>query len=520
MNDYVAVGLLALLASLFLVPIVRALAIAVNLVDKPDTHRKIHERTISLGGGVAVLLAVLIAMSAATLIPNPTQAALLAQSSQLFWFMIAALVLCAVGVIDDKRPLKGKHKLMGQVAAVLVLVFSGTVIEEIALFDYKLSLGLLAIPFTTLWLLAAINSLNLIDGVDGLATSVGIILCGTVAAIAISNGDAVDASLALAMVGALAGFLYFNFPPASIFLGDAGSMLIGLVGGALAVRCAKEGPTSVPMIAPLALWAIPFFDTSVALLRRKLTGRSIFSTDRGHLHHCLLRMGRSSHAAVFWIIVLSGITSLGALVSVLLHQDMFAVMSVLVVFGTLVGTGVFGHAEFLLLVNLFKNLAAVTLKPVARPTGNARHVRIQLQGSRNWDDIWEQLKQSAELLELTSVKLDVNLPALHEGYHAAWQRSEAGVEDESWTTDLPILVKGRRIGRLEISGTRYPDGSVYGWLGQLAELLDSVELRIGELMKDLPVLPPADARVHFADGPARHAPRKVRLTGFWPVDAG
>lgn len=521
MNDLIAVPLLAFLLSLFLVPIVRYVAKRLNIVDKPDAHRKMHGRAIALGGGLAVLASVLLTVGAAMAVPNAAREPLLEQTTSLFWMMVAATLLCMVGIIDDRKPLRGKHKLMGQVAAVLIVIlFSGLCIERLSLFGWSLALGPLAIPVTAFWILGCINSLNLCDGVDGFATSIGIILCLALGAMALLLGDVVDATLALAMVGALAGFLYFNFSPASIFLGDTGSMLIGFVAGVLALRAAPGGPTDVPVIFPLAVWSIALFDTSVAILRRKLTGRSIYSTDRGHLHHCLLKMGQSAKQCVGWAVVLCSITAGGAVLSVLWTQEIFAVMTVLAVLGALVCTGVFGHAEFLLVGNHARNLAAAILKPVSRQPITSRHVRIQLQGSRNWDDIWEQLKQSAELLGYNSVKLDVNLPVLHEGYHAAWQRTDSNTEDDCWTTVVPLLVKNRRIGRLEISGTRHLDGTVYGWLGQLAEILDSVELRVGELMRDLPMLPAKNSRVHFADGPERHTPRKVRLTGFWPVDAG
>ena len=143
--------------------------------------------------------------------------------------------------------------------------------------------------------------------------------------------------------------LYFNFPPATVFLGDAGSMLIGLVAGSLAIRCSLKGPATVALAGPLAVWAIPFFDTGVAILRRKLTGRSIYTTDRGHLHHCLLRRSQTSWHAVSWIAILCMATSAGALATSYFNNEFFAIVATLSVLFTLVASGVFGHAEFLLL---------------------------------------------------------------------------------------------------------------------------------------------------------------------------
>src|SRR5437868_2212657 len=151
----------------------------------------------------------------------------------------------------------------------------------------------MAVPVTLFLLLGAIGSLNLIDGMDGLLSTVGVLVSLAVAGMAVMGGHWLAACAAVALAGALLGFLRYNFPPATIFLGDSGSMLIGLVLGVLAIKSALKTPTTVALMAPAVLLTIPIFDTFAAILRRKLTGRSIYSTDRGHLHHCLLSRGLS-----------------------------------------------------------------------------------------------------------------------------------------------------------------------------------------------------------------------------------
>jgi UDP-GlcNAc:undecaprenyl-phosphate GlcNAc-1-phosphate transferase len=124
---------------------------------------------------------------------------------------------------------------------------------------------------------------------DGLLSSIGLIICAALGRVAFVSGKDVTACVAFATVGALVAFLCFNFPPASIFLGDSGSMVIGLVVGVLSIHCYLKGPAAVALASPMVLLTIPIFDTTAAILRRKLTGRSIYCTDRSHLHHCLLR---------------------------------------------------------------------------------------------------------------------------------------------------------------------------------------------------------------------------------------
>src|SRR5439155_8367461 len=140
-------------------------------------------------------------------------------------------------------------------------------------------------------LLGAINSLNLIDGMDGLLGSVGLILSLALAVMAALAGHWGAAAVAVALAGALLGFLPFNLPPASVFLGDSGSMLVGLVLGTLAIQSSLKAPATIALATPVALLILPIFDTTVAILLRTMTGRSLYTTDRGHLLHRLLRFG-------------------------------------------------------------------------------------------------------------------------------------------------------------------------------------------------------------------------------------
>ena len=197
-------------------------------------------------------------------------------------------VIVVVGLVDDRIKLRGRLKLIGQFAAALVLVAGGLVIQRIGIFGQQIDLGLLSIPFTLFWLVGAVNAVNLLDGIDGLATMLGFILVATIAGMAALVGQTQVFVIAVVFAGSLLGFLRYNFPPATIFLGDAGSMLIGLVVGALAISGSLKGPGTVLLAAPLAVWTIPIFDSVAAILRRKLSGRSIYTTDRGHIHHRLL----------------------------------------------------------------------------------------------------------------------------------------------------------------------------------------------------------------------------------------
>ncbi|MFN9912725.1 MAG: MraY family glycosyltransferase, partial [Pirellulaceae bacterium] len=194
------------------------------------------------------------------------------------------------------------------------MVWSGYRLEAIDIFGWQLDFSYLMVPISMLWLLLTINSLNLIDGADGLCSSVGWIASTGIAAMATVGGHSLEGSIAAGLAGALLGFLVYNFPPAKVFLGDSGSMLVGLMLGALALRTSLKGATAISLLGPVAIFAIPFFDSGMAILRRKLTGRSIFSTDRGHIHHSLLRWGVSHRGLLLIVNVACAVTAAGALV--------------------------------------------------------------------------------------------------------------------------------------------------------------------------------------------------------------
>src|SRR5262245_10512270 len=351
----------SLLLCLALTPVARALARRVRLVDRPDNRRKMHGRAVPVAGGLPILLSACLALAGALwffapLPPSPT-----GQNPNLLGLLLGSLFICAVGLADDFGYLRGRHKLVGQCFAVGIVIVAGVQVRQIHVFDWTLELGLLSVPFTGFILLGAINSLNLIDGMDGLLSSVGLIITLAMAALAAVGGHWVAACIALALAGALLGFLRYNFPPASIFLGDSGSMVIGLVVGVLAIESSLKGPATVALAAPTALLTIPILDTLAAIVRRKLTGRSIYSTDRAHLHHCLLRHGLSHRRALLLVACLCLLTVVGALASLACKNEVLAILSGLAVVGILVLTRMFGHAEFVLLQKRFAAIAVSVL---------------------------------------------------------------------------------------------------------------------------------------------------------------
>ncbi|HKI37794.1 MAG TPA: MraY family glycosyltransferase [Gemmataceae bacterium] len=466
---------LSLGGSLLLTPLARALARRWGLVDCPDGRRKLHGGAVPVSGGLAILAASVGVLALAAVVPGPLADVLAAKATGLVGLLLGGLTICAVGVADDFHWLRGRHKVLGQVVAVALVLAFGVRIESVRLFDWHLELGLLAVPFTVFWLLGAINALNLLDGMDGLLGSVAGIITLALGGMALLQRDVATAAVAVALGGAVLGFLRYNFPPASIFLGDCGSMMIGLVVGALAIQSSLKGPATVALAAPTALLIIPIFDTAAAIVRRKLTGRSVYCTDRGHLHHCLLRRGLSIRLALLVVSALCLVPVVGVLASVAWSNEALALVSAAAVIATLMLTRLFGHAELML---LHRRIVAVVASFLARPRGEARQDAVHLQGSADWGEFWSRLTECAARLDLRSLSLDVNAPAIQEGYNAVWSRG-AGHDDAQdgeglWRAEIPLRACGQTVGRVEVTGVS--DGEcVSSKIGAVAALVAEIE---------------------------------------------
>ena len=461
-----------------LTPAVRTLAARFGLVDQPDGRRKIHSTAIPVAGGIAILISATIALIIALLAPNPFAPNLREQGVTLRGLLLASVVICVVGLLDDYRGLRGRHKLIGQALAVTIMISSGVLVSRVRLFNWDVDLGLLAIPFTAFWLLGAINSLNLIDGMDGMLSCVGLIVSLTMVAMAFIGGQWVAACVAIALAGALLGFLCHNFPPATIFLGDCGSMLIGLVVGVLAIHSCLKGPATIALAAPVVLLTIPIFDTTAAILRRWLTGRSLYTTDRGHLHHCLQRRGLSNRLVLLCVSLLALLTGAGALVTLAFNNELYAILAALAVVGILITFRIFGYAEFLLI----RDHVVATASSFFRMHGNGetRETEVRLQGSADWKELWNELTAFAAQLNLRAIRLDVNAPAIHEGYHAKWHRDNNHSEEgDLWRAEIPLVAHGQTVGRLELMGQR-DDDSYWMKIARLAKLVDRVQAVIAE----------------------------------------
>jgi len=478
-----------------IVPIVRYSFRQLGFVDQPDRERKLHTEAVSLGGGLAVFLAVGITFGLVLSLDRYLGDSLLGiLRSKWYTLFGAAGALMLVGLFDDLYSLRGRQKLLFQLLIVVAVVGSGTVVQKIGFFGTEINLGNFAYPITVLWLLAAINALNLIDGADGMASTSGAIISVGLAVLCVLSAVPLGAIAAAALAGSLLGFLLYNRPPASIYLGDAGSMTVGLFIGVISIWSAVKGSTLLS-IAPLVVLTVPLFDSVIAILRRVLTGRSIYATDRGHLHHRLL--DRFSHRTMLLVVaVLCGITTLSAILSVYFGQQIIALVGAAFVLGALVFTRSFGDAELRMLASRTSHIGESLLARSNLCETASRQRSVQLQGNRCWDAIWTSLVEFASDRGLAQIKLDIGIAWMHEGYHGAWRRSRMPDKPDQATLKLPIYVDQRLVGRLEVI-CNANSASLHDTLQLLLDRASELSFQIKRLMENdgrLPELLPATAK--------------------------
>jgi len=309
---------IAALAALLLAPAVRRLAVRVDAQDRPGAARKVHRQTMPRLGGLAILAGTSIAVAAAVLLRTPGGARILEFPRPIVGLGLASLVIAAVGFVDDVVTLSPRLKLAGELAAAAVAWAAGFRIEALDLGAVVVGLGPLAAPVTILWIVAVMNALNLIDGLDGLAATMALLAAGPLAVQALVTSGPVASVVAVALAGGVAGFLVHNAPPARQFMGSCGSLLIGLVLACLAVGTLR-GKIGMNPVLPLLALAVPLLDLGLAVLRRLARGENPMRADRQHLHHRLLDRGLGPRRAVAVLAIVQAAMSLLAIATLWLR---------------------------------------------------------------------------------------------------------------------------------------------------------------------------------------------------------
>jgi UDP-GlcNAc:undecaprenyl-phosphate/decaprenyl-phosphate GlcNAc-1-phosphate transferase len=424
MNSLIWLGCVSFALSLILTPIFRDIFRSYNVVDQPDGGRKIHKYAIPRVGGMAIACSYVGCFFVVPLLSkNPFEDKL-----SLVWNVLPAFgVIFAVGVIDDLFGLKPWQKLIGQVAAAGLAYWAGVRIVDVVGIHAE---SWWSLPVTLLWLLTCTNAFNLVDGMDGLAAGVGLFATLTIFLAAILHGNMTLAMATFPLAGCLLGFLCYNFNPATIFLGDSGSLLIGFLLGCFGVIWTQKSATFLGLTAPLMALSVPLLDVGLAILRRALKRQPIFSADRGHIHHRLLDRGLTPKRAV---LILYGVCSLVAVLSLtanMVENDNRLSAFVIVLFCAVswIGIQYLGYAEFSVAGRMiFGGDFQRTLK--ARMDLTA--LEKQFAAAKTLDQCWELALEAAPNFGFRCIRMEGL------GKHFECRESRVGT-GQGWGCRIPL----------------------------------------------------------------------------------
>jgi UDP-GlcNAc:undecaprenyl-phosphate GlcNAc-1-phosphate transferase len=338
----------SLLLSFVLTRIVRNFATARGWVSVPALERHLHSSPLPRLGGVAIFFSFFLTITVALIVGHLKPGLHLGIPLKLLsTILIPGLVVFLLGVYDDVYSVGPYVKFTVQAVAG-AMVFAGglRILNLPVLFGHHHFSNLIGFPLTILWILAITNAFNLIDGLDGLAAGSALFSTLVVFVVALLSNSSAVALMTLVLAGAILGFLRFNFNPATIFLGDCGSLFIGFMLSALALYGAEKSPTTIAVAIPVVSFGLPILETVLSMLRRFISGRPVFTADREHIHHKLLQLGLTHRQVV---ITLYAVSALFALLSLFLLWPTGSTLGlVLAVVGCGIWIGVqhLGYLEF------------------------------------------------------------------------------------------------------------------------------------------------------------------------------
>lgn len=414
----------SLLLAMILTPVCRNLLQRYGLVDHPDEARKLHQRPIPTMGGVPIFIAY-VASFAVLFIGGLRMELGKVDFSLALRLAPAIAIIFVLGVLDDRFRLQPAQKLIVQALAAGWAYWAGVRITSFAVGSVPSHLN---IPVTIAWLVVCTNAFNLIDGVDGLAAGVGLSATATTMVAALVEHNVLLATATVPLAGALLGFVRYNFNPATIFLGDCGSLTIGFLLGCFGVIWSQKSATILGMTAPLMALSIPILDLCLSIVRRFLRRQPIMRGDRGHIHHRLLDRGLTPRRVALLLYALCGVTAVFSLFESITVNHYSA--AVIVVFCGIAWVGIqnLGYAEFdqarrLILAGGFRQALNSQLALRAFDTS--------LSNAQSVDERWAVLRQALKEFGFVQVYWRSTGKVYHD---ALWRMNEG----TSWTLAIPL----------------------------------------------------------------------------------
>lgn len=408
MNTYFALFVIATVASLVVTPVMRRLCERFQLLDVPTDSRRLHTKAIPRLGGVAIYFSCLIALSMLPFVDNLLTQTLKSLWSDILIAVIPATLVLMLGIVDDLRGTNAtvKFTVLGLIAALFY--FLGGHIDALSIpFVGSVQLPVvLSFVLTVLWLVGIANAFNLVDGMDGLASGAALFSSIVILIVSLTQGQPLMTVVALVLCGALAGFLRYNFNPASIFLGDSGALFVGFTLAALSVLSAQKATTTVAIVIPILAFGFPMVDTAITMGRRLVSRRPVFQGDNEHIHHMLLARGWSQRRVV---LALYGVCTVFGLVAMIFTTTGSRMTGLLMfVLSVAVLTAV-GHLRYHEIDELRAGVRRTVSDRRLRVANNVRVRRtaVALSKATEIDQVFEALQHMLDFGEFTFANVQV-----------------------------------------------------------------------------------------------------------------
>lgn len=437
MKIYAVIYCGSFLFALVITPLVIFVARHIKALDHSDI-RKVHSEPTPRIGGVAIYASVMCIMVPLLFMRDIVGSYIREIFPGIIVIYCGATLIFIVGLIDDIKGLRARIKFSAELVAAGAVCAAGIRIKSVAVADWlTIDFGWFSWPLTIFWITGITNAVNLADGLDGLAAGISAVACAVIAIFAVYSGDIFMALMMLALLGGLTGFLFFNFNPAKIFMGDSGSLFLGYTISASSVMCSAKSSTLLGLALPVLALGIPIFDTLFAMLRRFLERRSIFSPDRMHFHHRLLDMGLAQRQVVIITYVVT-LLAAGLGMFMMVTRD----IGTLIVFGCIL----------LLLLLLFQLTNIVQFKEaisdlqkkhvisrqIKLDTERFEKAQLYFKQVRTFEQWWQAVSMAAESLGF--VRLKLFLKNGHDSQNIlTWQRSkEADGATKTLKVNIPV----------------------------------------------------------------------------------
>jgi len=406
MKTYIAVYLASAFVALLITPLVIRLAHWLRILNVPGV-RDVHSRPIPRIGGMAVFFSTMLPLSLVLLLQNTIGSAFRNILPQITVLLVAAMLVFLVGLIDDIRGLRARIRLLAQVVAATGVCIAGIRIESVTIADWlTLDFGWFSWPLTMLWIVGVTNAVNMTDGLDGLAAGISAVACGVIAVFAIYSGQVIMAVLMLALLGSLSGFLYFNFNPAKIFLGDSGSFFLGFTIAASSVMCSHKSSALVGLALPALALGIPIFDTLFSMLRRFLERRSMFASDRAHFHHRLLDLGlKHKHVVIAIYGITLFVTGLG-LFMMITHNEKSLVIFLCLLMLLVLAFRIVGSVRLRETITQLREKYAVTNR-TREEVERFEAAQLHLRRATTFEQWWQAISTAAGMMDCLSLSLPI-----------------------------------------------------------------------------------------------------------------